>query len=180
MPPDYSQRIYGYGGLMPRFAGKQKRGAGFSSPMFVYRWDMMRELLERHQATATAIPTTALMVEYVDPTDRPAGVQDDHVLRADAAPGRDDAAGAQTASLLVAPFEGTGYSIVDGQRFDWTQFDTLAVPGGSWCEHVNGSDKDPAILFVASDEPTLKTLDALSRNGAATKTTGSQPGADAS
>ncbi len=43
--PDYSQRIYGYGGLMPRFASKEKRGAGFSSPMFVYRWEMMRELL---------------------------------------------------------------------------------------------------------------------------------------
>ena len=47
--PDYSQRIYGYGGLMPRFASKQKRGAGFSSPMFVYRWEMMRELLDRHK-----------------------------------------------------------------------------------------------------------------------------------
>ncbi len=41
----------------------------------------------------------------------------------------------QTASLLVAPFEGKGYSIIDGKRFDWNQFDTLAVPGGSWCEH---------------------------------------------
>ena len=47
----------------------------------------------------------------------------------------------QTASLLVAPFEGKGHSIVDGKRFDWKEFDTLAVPGGSWCEHVNGSDK---------------------------------------
>src|ERR1700756_3729683 len=40
---DYSQRTYGYGGLMPRFASKD-RGAGFSSPMFVYRWDMVVEL----------------------------------------------------------------------------------------------------------------------------------------
>ena len=47
----------------------------------------------------------------------------------------------QTASLLVAPFEGSGHSIVDGKRFDWKQFDTLAVPGGAWCEHVNGSDQ---------------------------------------
>ena len=62
----------------------------------------------------------------------------------------------QTANLLVAPFEGKGHSVVDGQRFDWKQFDTLAVPGGSWCEHVNASDKDPVILFVASDEPALK------------------------
>jgi gentisate 1,2-dioxygenase len=35
--PDYSQTTYGYGGLMPRFAGSKSRGAGHSSPMFVYR-----------------------------------------------------------------------------------------------------------------------------------------------
>jgi gentisate 1,2-dioxygenase len=35
----------------------------------------------------------------------------------------------QTSNLLVAPFEGKGHSIVDGQRFDWRQFDTLAGPG---------------------------------------------------
>ena len=40
---DYSQKTYGYGGLLPRFASKD-RGAGYSSPMFVYRWDMMREI----------------------------------------------------------------------------------------------------------------------------------------
>ena len=71
----------------------------------------------------------------------------------------------QTANLLVAPFEGQGYSIVDGQRFDWKQFDTLAVPGGSWVEHVNISDKDPVVLFVASDEPVLKGLDLYKKWG---------------
>jgi len=30
---DYSQTTYGYGGLLPRFAGKKSRGAGHSSPM---------------------------------------------------------------------------------------------------------------------------------------------------
>ena len=44
----------------------------------------------------------------------------------------------QTASLLVAPFEGKGHSIIDGKRFDWKKFDNLAVPGGNWFEHVNG------------------------------------------
>ena len=34
----------------------------------------------------------------------------------------------------------------------------FCVPGGEWCEHVNGSDKKPAILFVASDEPALKAF----------------------
>ena len=71
----------------------------------------------------------------------------------------------QSASLVVAPFEGKGHSIVGEQRIDWEPFDTMAVPGGTWCEHVNGSDKDPAILFVASDEPTLKALAFYQRHG---------------
>ena len=49
--------------------------------------------------------------------------------------------------------------MVDGKRFDWKEFDTLAVPGGSWFEHHNGSAKEPLFLFVASDEPVLKKLD---------------------
>ena len=65
--PDYSQRIYGYGGLLPRFASKAKRGAGLSSPMFVYRWEMMRELLDRHRDN-DGDAHDGLIVEYIDPT----------------------------------------------------------------------------------------------------------------
>jgi len=72
------------------------------------------------------------------------------------APAREPARSGRLASLLVAPFEGKGHSIIDGKRFRWEKFDNLAVPGGSWFEHVNGDEKRPAILFVASDEPALK------------------------
>src|SRR5258707_4289838 len=35
-PADYSQRVYGHGGLMPRFLS-HNRGTGSASPMYVYR-----------------------------------------------------------------------------------------------------------------------------------------------
>ena len=156
-PSDYSQRIYGHGGLMPRFV-KHNRGSGVTSPMYVYRWEMMRELLEHHKDW-DGDPYEGLMVEYVDPTNgRPVFktmtffVQ---MLR----PGEKTLPLRQTASLLIAPFEGKGHSIVDAKRFEWNRFDTLAVPGGSWCEHVNVSDTEPVYLFVASDEPALRAFD---------------------
>jgi gentisate 1,2-dioxygenase len=65
-PSDYSQRTYGYGGLLPRFANKE-RGGGHSSPMFVYRWDMVLELFDRHK-NADGDPHDGLMIEYIDPT----------------------------------------------------------------------------------------------------------------
>jgi len=65
-PSDYSQRVYGQGGLMPRFLSHD-RGTGSASPMYVYRWEMMRELLERFRDWK-GDPYEALLVEYTDPT----------------------------------------------------------------------------------------------------------------
>jgi gentisate 1,2-dioxygenase len=132
--------------------------------MFVYRWDMVRELLERHK-DRDGDPHDALMVEYIDPTTGQPVFKTITFFVQMLHPGERTLPVRQTASLLVAPFEGKGCSIVDGQRFDWNEFDTLAVPGGSWFEHVNSSDREPLFLFVASDEPTLKKLDLFKKWG---------------
>jgi gentisate 1,2-dioxygenase len=71
----------------------------------------------------------------------------------------------QNASQVCFPFEGSGHSIVAGERLDWQPFDAVAVPGGEWCEHVNGSDTEDAILFTVSDEPTLKALGFYRKQG---------------
>ena len=115
------------GGLRPRFL-RHARGADVSSPMYVYRWEVMQELIERFKDW-DGDPHEAISIEYVDPlTGGPVFktmtffVQ---VLR----PGERTLPVRQTASLLVAPFEGGGgHSIVDGKRFDWNQFDNLAIP----------------------------------------------------
>jgi gentisate 1,2-dioxygenase len=155
--PDYSQRVYGYGGLLPRFASKQTRGAGTSSPMFVYRWEMIRELLERHSDDG-GDPHDGLMVEYIDPTSGQPVFKTMTFFAQMISPGQKTLPVKTTSSLLVSPFEGQGHALVDGERFEWTKFDTLAVPAGHWFEYVNVSPREPLILFVASDEPTLKKL----------------------
>ncbi len=161
---DYSQRTYGYGGLMPRFAGKQKRGAGLSSPMFVYRWAMVRELLDRNKDHESD-QHDGLMVEYIDPSSGGPVFKTITFFAQMLHPGQKTLPVRTTASLLVSPFEGKGHSIVEGKRYDWKEYDTLAIPGGSWFEHQNDSDKEPLLLFVASDEPTLKKLDLYKKWG---------------
>jgi gentisate 1,2-dioxygenase len=162
-PPDYSQRVYGHGGLMPRFVS-HFRGTGAASPMYVYRYDMMREQLHKFRDWP-GDPYEGLMIEYVDPTTGQPVYKTITFFMQMLRPGERTLPLKQSASLVVAPFEGKGHSIVDGKRLDWEPFDTMAVPGGSWYEHVNGSDKEPAILFVASDEPTLKALAFYQRHG---------------
>jgi gentisate 1,2-dioxygenase len=162
-PSDYSQRVYGQGGLMPRFVS-HARGTGAASPMYVYRWEMMRELFEKFRDW-DGDPYEALTIEYVDPTNGQPVFKTITFFMQMLRPGERTRPLKQNASLLCAPFEGCGYSILDGKRLDWAPFDTMAVPGGSWCEHVNASAREPAFLFVASDEPTLKALALYQKHG---------------
>jgi gentisate 1,2-dioxygenase len=162
-PPDYSQRVYGQGGLLPRFVS-HNRGAGAASPMYVYRYDMMRDLLEKFR-NWDGDPHEGLMIEYVDPTNGRPVFKTITFFMQMLRPGERTLPLKQSASLVCAPFEGKGYSIVGDTRLDWDQFDCFAVPGANWCEHVNASDKEPAILFVASDEPTLKALAFYQKHG---------------
>jgi gentisate 1,2-dioxygenase len=160
---DYSHRVYGAGGLLPRFVS-HARGAGNASPMYVYRYEAMRGLLEKFR-DYEGDPYEALMVEYVDPTTGQPVYKTMTFFMQMLRPGERTRPLRQNASLVCAPFEGAGHSLIDGKRFDWQRFDTLVVPGGSWCEHINASDKDPVILFVGSDEPTLKALAMYQKHG---------------
>lgn len=155
-PSDYSAAVYGVGGMTPRWVD-HVRGGGLSSPMYTYRWDAMMAIFDRFK-DHDGDPHEALMVEYTDPTRGEPVFKTITFLAQMLRPGEKTLPLRQTASLLVAPFQGRGHSIIDGERFDWKEFDTLAVPSGTWCEHHNGSDTEPAYLFVASDEPTLKKL----------------------
>jgi gentisate 1,2-dioxygenase len=153
---NYSEQVYGEGGYLPRFVS-HARGTGNSSPMYVYRWEQMLELLERYKEWE-GNPYEGILIEYVDPTRGTSIYRTMTFFAQMLRPGERTRAMKQNSSLLLAPLEGEGYSLIEGRKFDWAPFDTVAIPGGHWCEHVNGSQTNRAILFVASDEPTLKAL----------------------
>jgi gentisate 1,2-dioxygenase len=158
--PDYSARIYGTGGYLPRFV--KHRRSEHSSPMYAYRWEPLRELLEKHRDW-DGDPYEALTVEYVDPVNGGPIFKTMTFFAQMLRPGERTRPLKQTASLLVTPFEGgaadknAGHTLIGGKRYDWKNFDTLAVPANEWYEHVNGS-KSPIVLFVASDEPALRAF----------------------
>ena len=64
-------------------------------------------------------------------------------------PGIDTAAHRHTHSTVYHVVRGSGYSIVDGERIDWVQGDTLAIP--LWYEH---SHHNPTVATMPSCSPT--------------------------
>lgn len=158
VPADYSSRIYGHGGYLPRFVSHH-RGTGAASPMYCYRWEPLRELLEKHRDW-DGDPYEALTIEYVDPVNGGPVFKTMTFFAQMLRPAERTRPLRQTASLLVTPFEGggLGHTVVGGKRFDWRNFDTLAIPANEWFEHVNESRTQPIILFIGSDEPALRAL----------------------
>ena len=58
-----------------------------------------------------------------------------------------------TANTVNVVMQGEGYSVINGQRFDWSFGDTLALPAWSRIEHHPASD---AVVFGMSDENLMR------------------------
>lgn len=163
VPDDYSQRAYGTGGLVPRFVN-HRRGAGTSSPMFVYRWEQTEQLLRKlHDHDGS--PYDGILVEYTNPTTGQPVYKTMTFLVQMLRPSEKLLPVRQNMNQICTVFSGRGHSIIGGKRFDWEPFDTFCIPGGEWYEHVNNSAKEDGIFLVSSDEPTLRKLGFAMKHG---------------
>jgi gentisate 1,2-dioxygenase len=63
-----------------------------------------------------------------------------------------------TANNIYAVARGSGASIIDGARFEWSRGDVIAAP--AWRPHSHRATQD-AVLLRVHDEPLLKPLDLL-------------------
>jgi gentisate 1,2-dioxygenase len=140
------------------------RGAGTSSPCFVYRWEHSEALLRRlHDEEGS--PYEGILVEYTDPVRGGPVYKTMTFMLQLLRPGEKLWPVRQNASQICSVFKGRGSSSVGGQRFDWESFDTFCIPGGEWYQHANGSDREDAILLLSSDEPTVRTLGFALKHG---------------
>ncbi|WP_068085193.1 cupin domain-containing protein [Novosphingobium rosa] len=128
------------------------------SPLLKYEWGPTYESLLRYAAVSEGSPYDGLLMEYVNPhTGGPvmptlgASMQ---LLRA----GFHTKAHRHTGSFVYQCAKGHGYSIINGQRFDWQERDIFVVPSWAWHEHVNLSDSEDACLFTFNDLPVMRSL----------------------
>ena len=153
-PVDDTTATWGGVALRPQASGWTKP----YSPLFKYEWEPTYEAL-RHYARVTAgSPYDGVLLEYVNPmTGGPvmptigASVQ---LLR----PGEHTKAHRHTGSFIYQVAKGSGYSIIEGRRYDWTERDIFCVPSWAMHEHVNLSSNDDACLFCFNDLPVMRAL----------------------
>ncbi len=165
-PIDDSVGIWGAPGLRPQDAKWDKP----YSPLFKYQWEPTYEALLRYEKVAEGSPYDCMLMHYTNP------VTGGHVMSTMGAsmqllrPGFVGKAHRHTGSFLYQVAKGSGYSIIDGRRFDWREHDIFCVPSWAWHEHANASQTEDACLFCFNDLPAIEGMgyyreEALADNG---------------
>ncbi len=150
---DESIRRYSGGGLLP----VGERTVSPYSPLLNFRWAQTEERLMR-MAKCDGSPHDGMALQYTNPfTGGPVMLTIDcwiQMLR----PGEKTRAHRHTSSVVYNVVRGSGWTVINGQRFDWMAGDIFCIPTWAWHEHANGSSSDDAILFSMNDSPVLHAL----------------------
>ncbi len=152
-PRDESIRRYSGGGLLP----VGERTASLNSPLLNYRWARTEEKLMQ-LVNRDGSPFDGVALQFTNPfTGGPVMPTIDcwiQLLR----PGEKTKAHRHTSSVVYNVVRGSGTTMVDGVRLDWTEGDFFCLPTWAGHHHTNGSSSEDAILFSMNDSPVLKAL----------------------
>jgi gentisate 1,2-dioxygenase len=155
-PVDASFSLYGAGFLQP--AALRRGWNKPHSPLLKYPFAETYAALRRASNAGAESPFDGVLMEYVNPlTGGPvmptigASMQ---FLR----PGEHTRAHRHTGSFIYQVAKGSGFSVIAGQRFDWTEQDIFCVPSWAPHEHANASATEDACLFCFSDLPVMRAL----------------------
>ena len=159
--PEDEQPVTGTGESIKRYASGALRPAWEDtklpySQLWHYKWDRTYEALW-NLAQVDSSPFDDVAMEYSDPTTGRSVLATMACWIQLIRPGIHTKAHRHTTSAVYHVFEGEGYSIIDGQQFDWSRGDLFVVPSWSWHEFGNDSRQE-AILFSIQDNPVIKSL----------------------
>jgi len=181
--PDLSQAIaHPIDASTDRWAGAGLRPAGETwskrySPLLKYEWEPTYEALNRYAKATDGSPYDGVMMDYVNPYDGGPVMQTIGASMQMLRPGEKTRAHRQTGSFVYQCAKGSGYSIINGKRFNWKERDIFVVPAWMFHEHANASETDDACLFAFHDLPVMHAL-GLYREEALAENGGHQPVSD--
>ncbi len=167
---DDSTATWAGAGLRPAGAQWTKR----YSPLLKYEWAPTYEALTRYARVTDGSPYDGILMDYVNPDNGGPVMQTIGASMQLLRPGERTKAHRQTGSFVYQCAKGSGWSIINGQRFDWRERDIFVVPAWMYHEHANASDSEDACLFSFHDLPVMRAL-GLYREEALGENDGHQP-----
>lgn len=135
----------------------EEKKPGYPSPVFGYKFARVKYLLDEMKESEKD-PFDGYAVEYINPTT--GGSADSRIgtMMQKLKPGQQTKAHRHVHSAIYHVLEGTGYTVIDGQKFEWEKGDFFILPPWSYHEHVNTGSQD-AFLFSFNDKPVMEKLE---------------------
>jgi gentisate 1,2-dioxygenase len=168
-PVDDMTRVWGNPGLRPTADWSKPY-----SPMFKYEWAPTYAALQAYAESSEGSAFDGHLLDYVNPVTHGPVMPTMGASMQRLAPGLHTRAHRHTGSYLYHCAKGSGHSIIDGRRYDWSERDIFCVPSWAWHEHANASSTEDAVLFCLSDLPVMRAL-GLYREQAFGENDGHQP-----
>lgn len=173
-PVDDMTKTWGNPGLLPQsHFGSEPWSHGYS-PMLKYEWAPTYEALSKLAVVSDGSPFDGVLMEYVNPATGGPVMQTIGASMQMLRPGETTKAHRHTGSYLYQCCKGSGHSVINGQRFEWSERDIFCVPSWAWHEHHNASASEDACLFCFNDLPVMRKL-GLYREEALAEGAGHQP-----
>jgi gentisate 1,2-dioxygenase len=163
---DDSTAIWAGAGVRPAGAEWSKR----YSPLLKYEWAPTYEALVRYSAVTDGSPFDGVHMDYVNPVTGGAVMSTIGAAMQRLRPGEHTRAHREVGNFVYQCAKGSGWSVINGRRFDWKERDIFVVPSWMFHEHVNASATEDACLFSFHDLPVMRALglyrqEALAENG---------------
>ena len=128
------------------------------SPLFKYSWKTVYPALLEALKVNKLNPIDGIIMQYSNP------LTGGHVMQTLGASMQllpanfKGKAHKHTGSFVYQCAKGKGFTIINGQRFDWKERDIFCVPSWAWHEHHNLSETEDACLFSFNDLPVMEKL----------------------
>jgi gentisate 1,2-dioxygenase len=155
-PENASVEQYGQG-LVPAHSTWTKQ----HSPINNYRYATTRPALVKMHA-AQGSPSSGTTLEYVNPLSGGPVIPTISSYLTYLPAGGVTAEERHTPSKIYCVLEGSGYSIIEGERYDWEENDFFVVPSWHWYEHHAAEGAD-VVLFALSDWPIYEPFNLVRR-----------------
>lgn len=130
---------------------------GYPSPIFGYKFERVKYLLNEMDMEDYD-EYDAFAIEYINPAT--GGSADSRIgtMMQKLPSGKHTKAHRHVHSAIYHVLEGSGYTVIDGQKFEWEKGDFFILPPWSYHEHVNTGEGD-VFLFSFNDKPVMEKLE---------------------